>query len=183
MAASIWAGRRGPRSKRNMTKQQPASVIEPVQFADARNALRHVFVRDLTLDAHIGVHQHEKLGPQRVRVNVDLAVWEKDVDDIGQLIANTIDILFPYCEVYIDAHSLRPQLLVLMHADMRIERQIAHEDVAQRVARIGELHGFDHGSGLLLRHLSLTPRPPASSPDAGRHPGRSSVPSSTATTG
>ncbi len=73
-----------------MTKQQPASVIEPVQFADARNALRHVFVRDLTLDAHIGVHQHEKLGPQRVRVNVDLAVWEKDVDGIGDQLANVV---------------------------------------------------------------------------------------------
>ena len=72
-----------------MTKQ-PASVIEPVQFADARNALRHVFVRDLTLDAHIGVHQHEKLGPQRIRVNVDLAVWEKDVDGIGDQLANVV---------------------------------------------------------------------------------------------
>jgi len=73
-----------------MAKQQPASVVEPVQFADARNALRHVFVRDLTLDAHIGVHQHEKLGPQRIRVNVDLAVWEKDVDGIGDQLANVV---------------------------------------------------------------------------------------------
>lgn len=73
-----------------MTKQQPAAIIEPVQFADARNALRHVFVRDLMLEAHIGVHQHEKLGPQRIRVNVDLAVWEKDVDGIGDKLANVV---------------------------------------------------------------------------------------------
>lgn len=70
--------------------QQPASVIEPVQFADARNALRHVFVRDLMLDAQIGVHQHEKQGPQRIRINVDLAVWEKDVDGIGDQLANVV---------------------------------------------------------------------------------------------
>lgn len=73
-----------------MAKQQPATVIEPVQFADARTALRHVFVRDLMLDAHIGVHQHEKLGPQRIRINVDLAVWEKDVDGIGDKLANVV---------------------------------------------------------------------------------------------
>lgn len=70
--------------------QQKANVVEPVQFADARNSLRHVFVRDLTLDAHIGVHNHEKLGPQRIRVNVDLAVFEKDVDGIGDQLANVV---------------------------------------------------------------------------------------------
>jgi dihydroneopterin aldolase len=70
--------------------QQNTNVVEPVQFADARNALRHVFVRDLMLDAHIGVHSHEKLGQQRIRVNVDLAVWEKDVDGIGDQLANVV---------------------------------------------------------------------------------------------
>jgi dihydroneopterin aldolase len=69
---------------------QPAHVIEPSQFADARNGLRHVFVRDLTLEAHIGVHQHEKLGPQRIRVNVDLAVHERDIagmaDDLAYVV-------------------------------------------------------------------------------------------------
>ncbi len=73
-----------------MAKQQPAAVIAPVQFADARNAQRHVFVRDLMLDAHIGVHQHEMTGPQRIRVNVDLAVWEQDVDGIGDQLANVV---------------------------------------------------------------------------------------------
>ncbi|HMA50666.1 MAG TPA: dihydroneopterin aldolase [Magnetospirillaceae bacterium] len=70
--------------------QQKANVVEPVQFADARNSLRHVFVRDLMLDAHIGVHSHEKLGAQRIRVNVDLAVFEKDVDGIGDQLANVV---------------------------------------------------------------------------------------------
>lgn len=65
-------------------------VAQPVQLADARAALRHVFVRDLMLDARIGVHQHEKLGPQRIRVNIDLAVWEKDADGIGDQLANVV---------------------------------------------------------------------------------------------
>lgn len=37
---------------------------------------RHVFVRDMMLQASIGVHPHEHAAPQRVRVNVDLAVAE-----------------------------------------------------------------------------------------------------------
>jgi len=45
-------------------------------LADAEANLRHVFVRDLVLSARIGVHSHEKLGPQRIRLNLDLGVRE-----------------------------------------------------------------------------------------------------------
>jgi 7,8-dihydroneopterin aldolase/epimerase/oxygenase len=38
--------------------------------------LRHVFVRDLVIDASIGVYAHEQAAHQRIRVNVDLAVQE-----------------------------------------------------------------------------------------------------------
>jgi dihydroneopterin aldolase len=48
--------------------------METARIADASRALRHVFIRDLTLAAHIGVHAHERAGPQRVRINLDLAV-------------------------------------------------------------------------------------------------------------
>ena len=41
--------------------------------SSARN-LRHVFLRDLTLSASIGVHPHEHAAPQRVRINIDLGV-------------------------------------------------------------------------------------------------------------
>jgi dihydroneopterin aldolase len=36
--------------------------------------LRHVFVRDMILTASIGIYPHEHRDPQRVRINVDLAV-------------------------------------------------------------------------------------------------------------
>lgn len=39
-------------------------------------ALRHMFVRDLVLEAHIGVHAFEHGRTQRVRINLDLAVRE-----------------------------------------------------------------------------------------------------------
>jgi len=44
------------------------------RYADAEKALRHVFIRDLELLAHIGIHGHEITKQQPVRINVDLAV-------------------------------------------------------------------------------------------------------------
>ncbi len=47
-------------------------------YADAERALRHVFVRDLELEAEIGVHAREQNRRQPVRINIDLAVHEGD---------------------------------------------------------------------------------------------------------
>lgn len=60
-----------------------ANVITPLRsaphrIADASQGLRHVFVRDLVLACSIGVYDHEKEAPQRVRINVDLGVRETD---------------------------------------------------------------------------------------------------------
>ncbi len=61
----------------------PAPVIHPIPIADARNRLRHVFIRDLVLEGSIGVHRHERVRPQRVRINLDLAVRDEgaNLDD------------------------------------------------------------------------------------------------------
>ncbi len=64
-------------------------VTETAKIADARGAIRHVFVRNLVLPASIGIHSFEKTGAQRIRVNVDLAVRETDqppADEIGQVV-------------------------------------------------------------------------------------------------
>ncbi|MBK1666296.1 diguanylate cyclase [Rhodospirillum rubrum] len=65
------------------------SVIEPLRIADARAALRHVFVRDLVLAANIGVHPHEHGAPQRVCINLDLAVRE-DGRPLGDQLDNVV---------------------------------------------------------------------------------------------
>lgn len=44
--------------------------------ADAIRGIAHVFVRDLMVDATIGVHEHEKGGPQPLRISIDLTVRE-----------------------------------------------------------------------------------------------------------
>lgn len=54
---------------------QPDNVT-PLKIANAARAIRHVFVRDLLLEAHIGIHPHEHGRTQPIRVNVDLTVSE-----------------------------------------------------------------------------------------------------------
>jgi dihydroneopterin aldolase len=78
MTAAV-SGRRGDHAEMTAT---PAAHIYPVRIADARNAIRHVFIRDLVLLCSIGVHRHERDDPQRIRVNIDLAVRDdRDLDD------------------------------------------------------------------------------------------------------
>jgi len=47
-----------------------------------------VFVRDLVLSARIGVYQHEKLGTQRVRINLELICTEHPAiaDDLNNVV-------------------------------------------------------------------------------------------------
>ncbi len=64
----------------NTMKNTPENVT-PLKIADAARAIRHVFVRDLLLEAHIGIYQHEQGQSQPIRVNVDLTVNEAHHDD------------------------------------------------------------------------------------------------------
>jgi dihydroneopterin aldolase len=54
--------------------------MDQPRYADATRATRHMFIRDMLLDASIGVHAHEHAARQRVRININLAV----IDDGGQ---------------------------------------------------------------------------------------------------
>jgi 7,8-dihydroneopterin aldolase/epimerase/oxygenase len=63
-------------------------AVQTLRIADARKAIRHVFVRDLLLTCRIGVHRHEEIGAQRVRINLDLAVREDRAleDDLANVV-------------------------------------------------------------------------------------------------
>lgn len=52
-------------------------------IADAARGIRHVFVRDMTIAARIGVAAHEKRGVQPIRINVDLAVEDEGSAAVG----------------------------------------------------------------------------------------------------
>jgi len=52
--------------------------------------LYRILVRDLVLKCLIGIHAHELLAPQRVRINVDMAVLEQAgplSDDIANVVS------------------------------------------------------------------------------------------------
>lgn len=63
--------------------------IHTLHIADAGTRVRHVFIRDLLLTCLIGVHKHEQKKPQRVRINLDLAVME-DAEDIGDRLSEVV---------------------------------------------------------------------------------------------
>ena len=60
----------------------------------APRAIYRIVIRDLLLMCRIGIYEHERLAPQRVRINVDLAVSET-VDDAN----DDIDNVYNYEEV------------------------------------------------------------------------------------
>ncbi len=73
-----------------MTSSQ-MGLVQPHNIADARAAIRHVFVRDLVLECSIGVHSYEREALQRVRINLDLAVREGETngnlnDDLASVV-------------------------------------------------------------------------------------------------
>ena len=62
-----------------------SNVVHAFRIADAAKEVRHVFIRDLILTCLIGVHKHERKKPQRIRVNLDLAVTERSVISTDRL--------------------------------------------------------------------------------------------------
>jgi len=64
-------------------------AVQPLRIADARAGIRHVFIHDLVLTCFIGIHRHEHTKPQRIRINLDLAVRETGTplnDDITNVV-------------------------------------------------------------------------------------------------
>ncbi len=67
----------------------PVKLVPPLKIADGGDAIRHVFIRDLTVACSIGIHNHEKTAAQRVRINLDLVVRE-DLQPLDDDINNVI---------------------------------------------------------------------------------------------
>ena len=55
----------------------------------AGHGIRHVFIRNLELLAHIGVYRHEEGKMQPVRINLDLGV--EDIADTEDKLENVVD--------------------------------------------------------------------------------------------
>jgi dihydroneopterin aldolase len=64
--------------------------VHPLRIADAKKRIRHVFVRDLELNANIGVYRREKGTLQPVRINLDLTVEETE-GEVDDKLENVVD--------------------------------------------------------------------------------------------
>ncbi len=66
-----------------------STTVRPLSLASADEALRHVFVNNLRLNAEIGIHPHEQNVKQPVIVSVDLTVTE-DAAPVGDQIDSVL---------------------------------------------------------------------------------------------
>lgn len=84
-----------------------SSVIEPLRIANAADQVRHVFIRDFVLPCDIGVHPHEQGKPQRVRINLDLAVTD-DGNPLADQLASVVcyeDVVTKIRSITNDGHT------------------------------------------------------------------------------
>ena len=58
--------------------------MEATRIASAARGLRHVFIRDLVLNGSIGVYPSEHEKPQRIRINLDLAVDDEGASPLSR---------------------------------------------------------------------------------------------------
>jgi len=98
--------------------------VVPLKIASAEKKCRHVFVRDLIVDASIGIHDHEKNGPQRVRINLDLSVVDDYFHD-----ADNVDDVVCYEEVVYETKAIINQGHIFLVETLA-------EQIAERVLRM-----------------------------------------------
>lgn len=104
-----------------------ASNLTPLKFASASRSVRHVFIRDLILDSHIGVYDHEKNTSQKIRINVDLSVMENiknlndDIDNVVcyESIATAIETIVSSGHVHL-VETLAENIAEMSLRDARI---------------------------------------------------------------
>lgn len=97
--------------------------------------LRQVFVRGLELQARLGVYAHEKVGPQRILVHIDLAVEDESAavgigpDDLSRVV-NYERVVYAAREAVARGHVLLVETLAETIA------AAALEDPRVRTARV-----------------------------------------------
>lgn len=134
------------RSTEVMVPHLTASSATPT-MASAKHGLRHIFVRDFVLVCSIGVYRHERDAPQRVRLNLDLAV-EDNREGASDLIEDTVSyeqIVDRARTIVSDKHynlveTLAEELAVMCLTDTRVQAtrvRVEKLDVFADVAAVG----------------------------------------------
>lgn len=143
-----------------MTNSAPgqSANVTPLRIADAARLTRHVFVRDLRLDAHIGVYRHEEGRTQPIIVNVDLTVTEDDVT-----IEDNIDNVVCYEKVVNNIKALVDQghvRLVETLAEKIAEDCFLDPRVIATRVRVEKLEAIEeaHSVGIEIERLRPLPK-------------------------
>ena len=109
--------------------------------------LYRILVRDLVLKCLIGIHAHELLAPQRVRINVDMAVLEQAgplSDDIANVVSYE-DVIEGIKRMLSQGHinlveTLAEKIAALCLADARVSSvrvRVEKLDVYAEAASVG----------------------------------------------
>ncbi|HWE05560.1 MAG TPA: dihydroneopterin aldolase [Rhizomicrobium sp.] len=129
------------------------------RFADSTAALRHVFIRNLELLAHIGIHGHERTKHQPVRVNVDMAVedttsLEDRLDRVVDYEAITLRIRALVAKGHINlAETLAESIAAACLEDARVR------NVRVRVEKLHAVPGAESAGVEIERSARKLPRP------------------------
>ncbi|HEV7266113.1 MAG TPA: dihydroneopterin aldolase [Falsiroseomonas sp.] len=117
---------------------------------DAERGRRVVFVRGLDLMAQLGIHPHEKAGPQRIRVDIELLVQDeaapteigpddfRRVVDYQRLVELTRSVVADGHVLLVE--TLAERLAAAALADARVERvrvSVEKPDAFHDVAGVG----------------------------------------------
>ncbi len=109
--------------------------------------LYRILVRDLVLKCSIGIHAHELLAPQRVRINVDMTVLEQAgplCDDISNVVSYE-DVIDGIKTLLAEGHinlveTLAENIAELCLTDARVETtciRVEKLDVYAEAASVG----------------------------------------------
>lgn len=112
-------------------------------FANADQALRHIFIHGLKLKASIGIFDHEKARKQMVIIDVDLAVAEGDA--LEENIENVVNykIIVEDIETYVETghvqlvETMAEQIADICLRDKRVKTALVKIEKPEAFIHVG----------------------------------------------
>lgn len=132
-----------------------SNKVQPLRIADAGKAIRHVFIRDLEILAHIGVYGQEQGRMQPVRINVDLAVEDSLViEDRLDSVVDYADITQKIRDIIASGHIRLAETLAEKIAAASFEADARIKTARVRVEKLHALPGAESAGVEIERERS-----------------------------
>ncbi len=116
------------------------------QIASAAERIRHVFIRDLVLEAVLGIYEHEKVYPQTIVINIDLAATEDGppIEDNHENVVCYASVVDQVKQIVAKGHVHLVETL----AEMIAEACLADPRVVYTRVRIEKPQAIDEAAGV-----------------------------------